>query len=292
MARRIDCGRYFKQLGDMVQQRWRALDRDTGRFAEVAAAALADLPPTRIAPADLLRFGRRARDLPPQRALGDETVDLGLTLWESQQFSIKAQFRSEATPIHQHAFVGASYLLSGSTLHTRYRFIEQERVSSRLLLGALPCQAAEVVGPGHIRRIEAGDNLIHNLSPVAGSTVTIVIASADLDGATAYVYDLPGVARDLGDPEPRTTVLTKILGLLGRYDLVARDRAWQESVVHPEFEKSFAALEDAGGAGIDANFMATLVERARGRHGERVDRVLPMLAENARGFGDRQGGLS
>jgi hypothetical protein len=280
---RIDCGRHFNQLGRLLQDRWRAKNHDTAVFAALAATALAELPPTGITPSQLLRFGRRTAELPPQLDLGDDSVELTLCLFLSQRFSIKALIRpSEATAIHQHGFVGASYLLAGAAVHSRYRFSADDRVNARLVFGQLDHQAVELVGAGHIRRIDEGDRLIHALFPVGGPSVAVVVASNDLAGVTPYTYEVPGLARNFDDPDPRTTVLTRIFGLLDQYDPAACTTALQESVVHAEFDKALAALEHASESDVGQEVLAALIERARTRHGERAARILPLLAERQR----------
>ena len=78
--------------------------------------------------------------------------------------------------IHQHAFSGAFRVVTGSSLHSEYEFVEQARVSQLLLLGEVRTQRLEALTRGDVRRITSGRaGLVHSLFHLDQPSVTLVI---------------------------------------------------------------------------------------------------------------------
>jgi hypothetical protein len=192
-----DWAGYFELLGHETERRWAAVDGDTGGFAEIAAAVLADVPmPVGFDSATLLADVVARRDLPTQE---DPRAGFGeppLTLFRGNEFFVSALYWLDGTTtIHQHSFSGAFRVLSGSSLHMPYDFDVREALSDRLKLGALDMHAPEILRCGDIRAIHYGDEFIHSLFHLERPSVTAVIRTYG-DGSPQPVYLRPGLSLD------------------------------------------------------------------------------------------------
>jgi hypothetical protein len=123
--------------------------------------------------------------------------------------------------VHQHAFSGAFYVLAGSSIHTRWSFVERTRASSRFLLGEVGFTSTELLERGALREIHPGDGFIHSLFHLDRPSVTLVVRTDRTPGFDPqYSYVRPHVAIDPFHHEPRRELG---LGLLDHW--LRKDRA-------------------------------------------------------------------
>jgi hypothetical protein len=144
----------------------------------------------------ILEYLTSRRRLVPQEPLG--FGEPPITVYRGRDFYISALYWLDGTTsIHQHGFSGAFRVLVGSSIHAEYAFARQEAVNSRLLVGDLGFAGAELLRPGDVRPIRAGDAFIHALFHLERPSVTIVIRTdADDVGTPQFRYYRPGLAFD------------------------------------------------------------------------------------------------
>lgn len=278
-----ECARYLQLLGRVVSDRWSSHNCDSDGFPEIAAAALTELPPEGITPMDLLRWGRRTPDLPPQDSLDKEATELSLCLFWSQRFSIEALFRPPgSTPIHHHGFAGAFRVLEGASVHTRHGFTVDDRVNERMRFGTLSFTASELLRPGDVRPIEPGARHIHALCPFEEKSVTLLVRTHDLDEEPELEYHPPGLATSDEGVDERVRLLEKLLTLLGDHDPAGCHAAVADAVEHADLATVAVALDHASGSDTLAAELDAFAARARVRHGERAMRLARVMAEKQR----------
>jgi len=100
----------FRRMGERLEARWSAADRDEAVFPRLAVEALEEADAiAKLGATDLLRWIVSAASLPAQRDPRSQFSHLALGLHQASRFSISALFWLEGTTfIHQHAFSGAS----------------------------------------------------------------------------------------------------------------------------------------------------------------------------------------
>jgi hypothetical protein len=186
----------IRELGDLVEARWRRHDYRESRLAELARDALVELGlHERIRWRDLLRWCIRTPLCDSDnRGFGD----VALRLHEGARFYVEALVWADGElAIHDHAFSGAFCVLSGSSLHVTYRFAVGELHNTGFATGALSVAHAEPLLEGDVRAIEAGRDFVHAVYHLARPTVTLVVRSrADLRALPQWSYVAPGIAFD------------------------------------------------------------------------------------------------
>ena len=107
------------------------------------------------------------------------------------------------TSVHDHSFSGAWRTLVGSSIHRRFVFVEQARLTPSLRLGALSERGLERLEPGMVRTIETGETMIHDLFHLHQPTMTLILRSTGVSpqsgkyrqqeyigfGADAFAWD-------------------------------------------------------------------------------------------------------
>lgn len=201
--------RIIQELGAAVEHQWRSRNYDNRYLPAIASAALMEARlSTRLAYADLVEHVLLSEQLPAQtfRAFGQPPV----TLFAGTHFYVEANFWLDGTTtIHDHGFAGAFCLLSGGSLHVRYRFEQRERINSHLHLGALHLEHTELLHAGDVRTIEPGAELIHAVYHLTKPSITIVVRNhADDRASTQREFYPPGIAENVRfNPEPLKTRL-------------------------------------------------------------------------------------
>lgn len=223
---RAPCWAVFQELGQALERRWDAADRDERAFPALAEAALAEAAPhLRTTMPELLEGALFLDRLPPQRLRPFGQPPLNLYVGEG--FYIEANLWMDGTTtIHEHGFSGAFCLLAGRSLHARYVFHEDERICARLRLGRMEPRALELLAAGQVRRIEAGSRLIHAAFHLDRPSVSVVVRTeSDPECGPQLDYLPPGVAVDpRPPPEPWRTRLA-VLDTLALLDPVAHQAA-------------------------------------------------------------------
>lgn len=270
-------------MGEAVARRWDATDGDTRAFATLAEAVLVEHAPHLGASfTDLVDWALFAPSLPPQkyRSFGQPPLNLHV----GAGFHIEANVWLDAiTTVHRHAFSGAFCMLVGRSLHTRYRFSEEERINAHLRLGQLSLIDAEILAPGCVRRIEPGDGLTHSALHLDRPSVSIVIRTeGDIEAGPQLNHLPPSVAVDARiEREPLRTRLE----LLDALAVAAPERHFptlirmldtdNRYVVYRVLERAFRRIGQT-------ERWPPIEALAIRRHGTFVDRVCASLREEHR----------
>jgi hypothetical protein len=273
----------IRELGARVADAW--LERDL-RSADFAPIAVAALESSRI----LERVGRReldawflqASDLPEQsfRNFGQPA----LTLFRGPRFYIELLVWLESTTaIHQHSFAGAFGVLSGSSLHSRYRFTATDRRKPEIVFGALRLDDAEVLTRGDVRAITPGDGLIHSLFHLDHPTLSLVVRTETIASCQPqYSYYRSGIGHDpLFAPEPFSTRIRLLESLRQADDPDFWPHAL-DAMGRADCWMALAILNIAHKSHERAQAWAELVRAARARLGERAGLLLAAIEERAR----------
>lgn len=192
---------YFQRLGESISAEL-GQDREAvyAGLERVAAEQLAAFNPSaHISHADLVDYVLGAETLCKQADLDGNFAEPPVSLYNGGDFDISAlTWLDGTTSIHQHAFCGAFHVLSGSSIHCRYRFDpwRPPEPRQRAIAGRLALLDLEVLHAGDTRVIARGDDLIHSLFHMIRPSVTIVIRTITDDAGADVQYDYrwPGLA--------------------------------------------------------------------------------------------------
>lgn len=275
----------FERVGRLVDERWRQRNYDEAVFPDLAAGVLAELQPGRdVTALDLLAWVLRTDTLPHQFDPDSKFGQPPLTMYRAPRFVIDALFWMESTTdIHQHGFAGAFAVLAGSSVHSQYEFELGERISAAMLIGSLRFRGFEILGPGDIRTIGAGKALIHALFHLEQPSVTIVIRTyRDTEAGPQYLYYPPTLAIDPFFEDPLLARRLEALDVLAKLDLVAYEQAVGELFAHADLFAVFRVARHHLGRVQSLERLRALLERARPRHGARVELLPQVLEELAR----------
>lgn len=275
--------RPFDELGQEIERAWVAVDLDERALPAIAAGALARARlHERITGADVLEHVIRSLSLPPQRDPEASFGEPPVTVFQGRRFYIDVLFWQDGTTtIHRHGFQGAAQVLQGGSLHTRWRFHPEQRVSSAMLLGRAELLGSERLRPGDI--FEITPELTHGLMHLERPSATVVVRTV-LETDLGSQYDLrpPGVAIDPFYDDPTLKRRVQVLRLLADTDR-ARYRAMAlhlaaNADLHTVWELLLVSQHPTD----DPDWLATLLEAARPRHGDRLDRLVPAVREHLR----------
>jgi hypothetical protein len=276
---------YFQSLGERIERAWVEHSYNDEIFPRLAQEALEKDPPSeRVAVSDIVDW--IFNPLQPfqqpsyNRLFGEPPV----MIFQGPRFYIEALFWfSGTTAIHEHGFSGAFAVLAGSSVHSHWRFVPERTVNSRMLCGRLERVETEILRPGGIRPILAGDRLIHQLFHLELPSVTIVVRTyQDRPNLPQYTYLPPGLAID---PEDHDEVRTRRLILLGNMakgyldGLNEHARRLIESCDLANLYHTFSALTRRE---ADKELLGDLYAVARERHGDIVDLFRQVCEEERR----------
>lgn len=197
-----------KALGDRVEKEARQANYDEEIFCEIASTALESFDgEIRFDPIAIGRF--LSSTAVPQKAFLSFS-DLPITLFSNRNFYIEALcWFTASTAIHSHGFCGAFKVGAGSSLHSKYKFTTESRMSSKAVAGSLECLSSELLTKDSIRQIRGGnDGLVHSLFHIEQPSISLLIRShSSAHFQPQCVFHPPGLALDsfalAKDPETR-----------------------------------------------------------------------------------------
>lgn len=273
----------FSGLGDTIARRWREQSHDEEAFAAIAADTLTGSELlSQVTGDDVVEWALRSHALPQQNYTGFGQPPV--VLYRGHEFYIEALFWFDSTTaIHQHAFSGAFAVLDGSSVHATYGFAQQERVSSRMLLGDVRFRDCEVLTRGMVRPIEAGNRFIHALFHLDRPSVSIVVRTgSEPDRNPQYTYLRPGLAVDpFYEPEPMMTQLRLLEVARETGGTAGVLRAAKLLLGHADFWLAYRTLSSAFRA-LDEEAYEELARVAAARFGARVELLRPVFEEQRR----------
>jgi hypothetical protein len=194
-------------------------------------------------------------------------------LFQGPRFYIEALFwLSGTTDIHEHAFSGAFAVLSGSSVHSHWRFIPERTINSRMLCGRMDRVSTEILRPGSVQPINSGNQLIHQLFHLDLPSVTIVVRTyQDRHRLPQYKYLPPGLAIDHEDQDPLRLRRLKFIEGMAQGRIGDLSRSVQALFEHCDLETVYHTLSLLTRMKVDREVLGSLFAAACRRHGEIVD---------------------
>jgi hypothetical protein len=275
---------FFERLGERVEQIWRAADYDEERFPEIAMQVLAQEPPSEhLGTYDTLTWLMQARAIPPQYRASAQFGQPPVQVYSTERFYVEVlHWLDGTTAVHDHSFNGAFHVLAGSSIHCLHRFDERRRYNQRLRLGQVAVEKVELLVKGATRPILAGSAMIHSLFHLDRPSVTVVIRSNLAGDAPQYSYLKPCIGYDpFHRPEPTSRQLQALEALAK----VRHAELYELIVSAYRNADSFAFVQLALGAQSylkSRQAFEDSLQSVRDRHGELVDALIAVGAEQAR----------
>ncbi|ETX03093.1 MAG: hypothetical protein ETSY2_34155 [Candidatus Entotheonella gemina] len=288
---------FFQELGTLVEQRWRAQHYCEEHFPELAAEILTEWSPHQhVDPWEVIHWINTTPHIPTQPDLGGRFGDPPITVYAGPRFHIDMYFWLDgSTNIHQHAFCGAFQVHRGSSIHSRYRFHEDRRVSAHFSTGQLTLEQVELLQEGEIRQIWPGRQSIHSLFHLDRPSVSTIIRTYQTPNAVPqYNYQKPYFAVDTFFQDPLVAKKIQSAILLLKMPHPEVDTLIGDMIVNSDFHTVFALLELAFNYAAPNQIEQQLgvqtgqerfdyfLQQARRQHGELVDLIQPVLEENQR----------
>ena len=188
---------YFTELGRTVLERWKKGNFSLAKFPEIARVALEERPPSKLVdvPA-LIREFLLNEEQPPQTQSGFGQPEL--VAYDHPRFYIQILFWMEGTTdIHQHEFSGAFHVMSGSSIHAHYEFVNAQPVTPHLRVGDVRMKNIELLETGRTVPIVSGPDCIHSLFHLDTPSITVVVRSQHDPGTgPQFNYLPPHIAMD------------------------------------------------------------------------------------------------
>ncbi len=265
---------YFQSLGERIERQWLACNYDEEVFSRLAQEAFEQDPPAgRVEMSDVIDWVfspvHAFRQPHNDQLFGEPPV----MLFQASRFYIEALFwRSGTTAIHEHSFSGVFSLLTGSSVHSHWRFEPERAINSRMICGRLQRVSTEVLRPGIVRPIHAGDRLIHQLFHLDLPSVTIVIRThGQRRHLPQYSYLPPGLAIDTdGADELRTRRLILLDGM-AHGEIEGLEKYARKLIENGDLEALFYLFSTLVRRKVDKELLQNLYNIARERHGQVVD---------------------
>lgn len=163
----------FLELGREIKREWGKVDYAEPLFPEVATRVLARYPLDDVSLDSLLEWSLCEENAPSQsgQAFGN-----AITVFHDERFYVDIlTWIDGTTAIHEHAFSGAFRVLSGSSLHARYRFLCEHSYSAHLHRGVTTLHELELLRVGDVRPIHCGAQSAHALFHLDRPSLTVVV---------------------------------------------------------------------------------------------------------------------
>jgi len=284
----------FAELGAVVESRWRELNYEQAVFPSIAAQAIAEANiPAVLDPWEIIRWVHDSDVLPEQMDLEGGFGNPPITLYVAPRFYIDVYYWLDGTTsIHQHGFSGAFQVLLGSSVHAQYGFEKHREINPHLLIGRVSLKDVALLERGDIRQIIPGPDFIHSLFHLDRPSVTIIVRSFKAPhSGPQYSYLKPFVARDPFYTNPSLRRKVQTVELLLRMKHPEADQFINSLLDSSDFQTTFSVLQSAFdflchreleemfGVSRSTDRFQKLLERARARHGELTDLLLPVFEE-------------
>jgi len=287
----------FQELGELIERRWRKENYSEEVFPELAAAALSEANLIdQVDPWEIIRWVQTSDTLPDQKDAEGRFGDPPITLFAGPRFYVDVYFWLDGTTsIHQHAFTGAFQVLLGSSIHSRYSFNEKQILSEHFSIGEIKLEEVQLLQKNDVRLIKPGRNFIHSLFHLDRPSATITVRTEHTpSSALQWDYRKPYFATN---PFFRNQVMSKKLqtiGLLLGMKHKDADSMIGDLICSSDFHTAYFALEaffhsvknnqmdSLFGLSTGNDRFNSILERARGVHGELVDLIPAVFDEQAR----------
>ena len=272
-------------LADDLLQRWRQVGFDEAPFPELASEVLREHALHEVFDLDEALGGLLAAEEIPRQELPQDLGGLmTLTVARRPRLVVELLFWSEASmTVHDHTFAGAFQVVWGSSLHARYRFTEERRLSSQLRLGRTDLVSAERFARGAVQPVHSGPDYIHSLFHLDHPSVSLLVRTQRELATPPLRYLPPHFAADPLDRPQRVRKQVQALRLLHRLDPGRFLRALCQRVATDDFQPAFAILTEVVDLLADDGALAAVLDALATRHDpDRVRRVGETLDEEIR----------
>lgn len=276
---------YFQHLGECIERAWLERSYDEEIFSELVQGNLERNPPIEhVGVTDIIDwvFGSSQEFRQPRQTqlFGEPPV----MLFQARRFYIEALFwLSGTTAIHEHSFSGVFAVLAGSSVHSHWRFVPERSINSRMICGRLERVATEILRPGGMRPIHAGDRLIHQLFHLELPSVTIVVRTfGERRHLPQYSYLPPGLAIDREDSDELRTRRLILLDGMARGHIEGLQNYSRTLIENGDLETLFYGFSTLSHRKIEGGLLDELYRSARERHGEVVDLFRRVCEEERR----------
>jgi hypothetical protein len=288
---------FFEELGSLIEQRWKDQNYDELVFPAIAADALAETPPDKhISPWEIVRWLYTASHIPSQQDLAGSFGNPPITLYSGPRFYIDVYFWLDGTTnTHQHGFCGAFHVLLGSSLLSQYSFTPKHELNQHFLIGDIRLNKVELLEQGMVRQIVPGKEYIHSLFHLDRPSATVCVRTYQtLSGLPQFGYHKPHLAIDPFFKEPLAVKQLQTASLLLKMRHPDADSIIGDLLSRSDFHTAFnlldlarahfdhSHLEKSFGLSSGEERFRTLLEKARMRHGELIDLVVPVFEEGLR----------
>jgi hypothetical protein len=276
---------YFQGLGDRIERAWRDHNFDEEIFPQLVLAELERAPPLgQVQVDDIIDWLSRPTHgfvQPSSRTLFGEPP---VMLFEAPRFFIEALFWfSGTTSIHEHGFSGVFAVLAGASVHNHWRFVPERTINSRMLCGRLEHIATEILRPGAMQLILSGDRLIHQLFHLEMPSVTIVVRTyVDRNHLPQYQYLPPGLAIDPEDHDPLRARRIMLLDRMASGQISGLLDYASKLIANSDVETIYHMFSTLTRRKVEKETFADLLGMAHGRHGDIMDLILRVCAEERR----------
>jgi hypothetical protein len=263
-----------------IDRSWARAGHGRDAFCEIAVAALhrpleLDLP-------TVARSVCAGAVLPQQRAGAELFGQPTITLHHDERYVIEAVcWHTGSADIHQHPFAGAFRLLTGTSVHSRYSFVETERPDARLSFGALHLEDLELLDDQVVVPIPYGPSLIHSAFHLDNPTMTVVVRTHD-DVGPSYRYLPPGVAFDPGARSPDLDKRLELLDTLSRSNTGLYTECVHTAIASGDLHDGMAVMMRAGDHDLDGPTYLAFLERLVSKHGRTIEPLVLALLEDRR----------
>ncbi|MEA2206295.1 MAG: hypothetical protein QOE77_3071 [Blastocatellia bacterium] len=286
----------FRELGILVESRWRAQNYDDALFPEIAAEALAEVSPaTRVDAWEIVTAFTSEYALPAQQDIEGSFGNPPITVFSGNRFYIDVYFWLDGTTAkHQHAFAGAFQVLLGSSLHSHYTYADEKRINPQFSIGRLKLNEVQLLSVGDIKQIIPGRSYIHSLFHLDRPSATITVRTVSLPNfQPQFNYLPPGIAFDPFFRESGLIKKRQIANLLlgmqhARADEMIAD-ILSSSDLHTDFmvlevvyQNLQSGLQKFLGISHNAERFEKTLALVRRKHGPLVDSFRPAFIENDR----------
>jgi len=287
----------FTELGRLVERRWRDQNYNEDLLPGIAAQALTELKLSdRLDPWEIIRWVQTTPDLPEQMDVEANFGDPPVTVYVGPRFYIDVYFWLDGTTsIHQHAFSGAFQVLLGSSVHTHYTFEKNRELNAHFLTGKLSFKDVSLLARGDIREINPGPEFIHSLFHLDRPSATITIRNYKTPRASVqFSYAKPFLAYNPFFADAGLKRKLQTVELLLKMKHAEADRFIGDLIDSSDFQTTYLALkrafqflchrelEEALGLSRSSDRFQSLLDRARAKHGELTDLLLPVFEEEWR----------
>jgi len=287
----------FAELGALIEHRWCDSNYNESVFPGLAAEALSEANLIeRIDPWEIVRWVHSTPNLPEQMDLEARFGNPPITIFVGPRFYIDAYYWLDGTTsIHQHSFSGAFQVLLGGSVHSKYIFKQEQEINPHFLVGRIELTDVGLLERGEIREIIPGRDFIHSLFHLDRPSVTITVRTHKVPAAgPQYSYFKPSIAINPFFENPSLIKKTQTVSLLLGMKHPQVDSFIANLIDSCDFHTAYSVLkktfdvlchrelEELFGVSRSFERFQALVDRARSRHGQMADLLLPVFEEEWR----------